>query len=130
MAINNSAAVNLRKAKTSELSGKARDWAVREVLLKTLRQPHLGLLVHQVGYGHAPDSYSTEWSQGGPIIEREKIYLNCLRKGDHYRTEIWEAWPYDSAKLVQQGATPLIAAMRCYVASKLGDEVEIPEELK
>jgi hypothetical protein len=27
------------------------------------------------------------------------------------------------------GHTPLIAAMRCYVASKLGDEVEIPDEL-
>lgn len=26
--------------------------------------------------------------------------------------------------------TPLIAAMHCYVANKLGDEVEIPEELK
>lgn len=28
-----------------------------------------------------------------------------------------------------EGPTPLIAAMRCYVASKLGDEVDIPEEL-
>jgi hypothetical protein len=28
-----------------------------------------------------------------------------------------------------EGPTPLIAAMRCYVASKLGDTVEIPEEL-
>jgi hypothetical protein len=28
------------------------------------------------------------------------------------------------------GPTPLIAAMRCYVASKIGLEVEIPEELK
>jgi hypothetical protein len=28
------------------------------------------------------------------------------------------------------GPTPLIAAMRCYVASKLGDEIDIPEELK
>jgi hypothetical protein len=27
------------------------------------------------------------------------------------------------------GPTPLIAAMRCYVASKLGDEVDVPEEL-
>jgi hypothetical protein len=27
------------------------------------------------------------------------------------------------------GITPLIAAMRCYVASKLGDEVEIPAGL-
>ena len=28
-----------------------------------------------------------------------------------------------------RGPTPLIAAMRCYVASKLGDEVEVPDEL-
>jgi hypothetical protein len=28
------------------------------------------------------------------------------------------------------GDTPLIAAMRCFVTSKLGDEIEIPEELK
>jgi hypothetical protein len=28
------------------------------------------------------------------------------------------------------GPTPLIAAMRCYVASKMGDEIELPEELK
>ena len=28
------------------------------------------------------------------------------------------------------GTTPLIAAMRCYVASKLGDNIELPEELK
>ncbi len=31
---------------------------------------------------------------------------------------------------INHGPTPLIAAMRCYVASKLGDEIEIPEELK
>ena len=29
----------------------------------------------------------------------------------------------------QHGPTPLIAAMRCYVTSKLGDEVEIPKDL-
>jgi hypothetical protein len=27
------------------------------------------------------------------------------------------------------GHTPLIAAMRCYVASKLGEEIDVPEEL-
>ncbi|MNW06473.1 hypothetical protein D3C71_2028910 [compost metagenome] len=27
------------------------------------------------------------------------------------------------------GPTPLIAAMRCYVASRVGDEVDLPEEL-
>ena len=72
---------------------------------------------------------STNWSQGGPIIEQEGITIThhgndwkdawSARKGDgHWKGE--EAY----------GPTPLIAAMRCYVASKLGDEVEIPEELK
>ena len=27
------------------------------------------------------------------------------------------------------GPTPLIAAMRCFCCSKLGDEVEVPDEL-
>jgi hypothetical protein len=27
------------------------------------------------------------------------------------------------------GPTPLVAAMRCYVASQLGDEVDVPDEL-
>lgn len=111
------------KVKTSELSGKALDWAVREVLLKTLRQPHLGLLVHQVGYGHAPDSYSTEWAQGGPIIEQEEI---CIFKGDAWCATNDTFGRFD---FIYYGPTPLIAAMRCYVANKLGDEVDVPEEL-
>jgi hypothetical protein len=36
---------------------------------------------------------------------------------------------YDSIDCVAFGPTPLIAAMRCYVISKLGDEVEVPDEL-
>ena len=37
---------------------------------------------------------------------------------------------YARADEDESGPTPLIAAMRSYVACKLGDEVEIPEELK
>jgi hypothetical protein len=29
-----------------------------------------------------------------------------------------------------EGPTPLIAAMRCYVQSRLGDEVDVPKELQ
>ena len=71
---------------------------------------------------------STNWSHGGPIIERENI--------DVTRKEQWEAWldNHDPEGVVDasfgSGPTPLIAAMRCFVASRLGDEVEIPEELK
>ena len=36
----------------------------------------------------------------------------------------------DKGKYRAYGPTPLIAAMRRYVASKLGDEVDVPEELQ
>jgi hypothetical protein len=66
---------------------------------------------------------STNWALGGPIIEREKIATNYSMK-----RECWFAENFIETE-IGSGATPLIAAMRCYVASKLGDEVQIPEEL-
>jgi hypothetical protein len=69
--------------------------------------------------------YSTDWAQGGPIIEREHISAAYAYWGE------WEAWDDKTMPPPKyRGPTPLIAAMRCYVASKLGDEVEIPEELQ
>jgi hypothetical protein len=67
--------------------------------------------------------YSTEWAHGGPIIEREEIATVSGGCGE------WRAERYLDAEVYSYGPTPLIAAMRCYVASKLGDEVEIPKEL-
>ena len=78
------------------------------------------LLMHSSG----DFNYSTDWSQGGPIIDRERISIR-----------FWENENFVTAYGVpgspwMHGPTPLIAAMRCYVASKLGDEEEIPEELR
>jgi len=72
---------------------------------------------------------STDWLQGGAIIEREKI--DVMWCGDRWcaYTADAECTTGDDRQLVTEGATPLIAAMRGYVASKLGDEVELPEEL-
>ena len=67
---------------------------------------------------------STDWEQGGPIIEREKISIDF----DIEEAPVMAMTP--NGKLHSLGPTPLIAAMRCYVASKLGEEVEIPEGLK
>jgi hypothetical protein len=69
-------------------------------------------------------SPSTDWSIGGPIIEREKIELVPSVDG-----KVWYAESLDRQARVERCPTPLIAAMRCFVASKLGDEVEIPEKL-
>ena len=100
--------------KTSELTGAALDWAVARC------EGH--------GIGVLDDPWfapSTNWAQGGPIIEREWVDLHCVNDS------LWEAeCPAVGGLAMQNGPTPLIAAMRCYVASKLGDEVDIPEELK
>jgi len=73
---------------------------------------------------------STDWVQGGPIIEQEKI---AIMHGSMIEPEYveWHAISYGAADMSHtwRGPTPLIAAMRCYVASKLGDTVEIPKEL-
>lgn len=71
---------------------------------------------------------STSWQQGGPIIEREEFTLSHSPY-DHVLYGRTRPWCAEKKGLMEYGQTPLIAAMRCYVASKLGDEVEIPEEL-
>ena len=100
------------KLKTSELTGVFLDWAV-----------HVAL--HGECEGYPEYEYSTDWAQGGPIIEREVISLDyALCYGE--TGQEWEAVSVDDLKL--GGPTPLVAAMRCYVASKLGDEVDVPIE--
>jgi hypothetical protein len=92
--------------KTSELTGNALNWAVNHAEGLT------GIL--------APVNYCGKWEHGGPIIERENI---CLwTEGYDWEAKqygVWEEW----------ASTPLIAAMRCYVGSKLGNDVDVPEGL-
>ena len=111
--------------KTSELTGRALDWAVAKCELKTnFKYLHVTkncLFYHDPGDNQKYLDYSSKWSQGGPIIERECIALKALAAEPVY----WRAGTFGTSI----GPTPLIAAMRCYVASKLGDEVDIPKEL-
>lgn len=79
-------------------------------------------------------NYCTVPNQGMPILEREKITLspNDPKAVDY--SEPWSAYYRDlifdgCEGYFAVGPTPLIAAMRCFLASKLGDTVEIPEEL-
>ena len=120
------------KIKTSELTGAALDWAVAKceglAVFKSGAGPSAKMVYIPKGkrnyYKYEP---AVNWKQGGPIIERERIDVISDPNG----TAGWLGRNYINQKIIAQyGATPLIAAMRCYVASKLGDEVEIPEELK
>jgi len=120
------------KIKTSELIGPALDWAVAvcEGKLITLL---CGVLVRNgptISPTHADPLVlwhpQTDWSQGGPIIEREKIDIGWVES--NWR-EIEGCWAGTYMTKIRYARTPLIAAMRCYVASKLGNEVEVPDEL-
>ena len=106
------------KIKTSELTGTALDWAVAKCEGMTIWEKAPAAL----WAGYTP---STNWAQGGPIIEREGICV-FLRPPHWPENNRWSARQEKDASL---GPTPLIAAMRCYVASKLGDEVDVPEDL-
>ncbi|SEN72896.1 Protein of unknown function [Nitrosospira multiformis] len=66
-------------------------------------------------------SPSTSWSQGGPIHEREGI--NIWQSGDRKSWDASARW-WQTSQFNLNGPTPLIAAMRCFVASKFGEEVE------
>ena len=78
---------------------------------------------------HGRIKYSSDWSEAGPIIEREEISIS---REFHSGSVEWAAWTpapiRDDAEAFGYGPTPLIAAMRCYVASKLGDEIDVPVE--
>ena len=118
--------------KTSELIGPTLDWAVAKADGATnLHHDTVSSWWFTLGgkertlnksWAQAFNP-STDWSHGGPIVEREKLNL------DIDDSSLWLSYTSEGT-LKQFGPTPLIAAMRCYVTSKLGDEVEIPEDLK
>jgi len=116
------------KIKTSELTGKALDFVVTRLEYpEWVAEGYLESvddLVFDDGEVYAP---STDWVYGGPIIEREKLTVVYNERGDGPRG--WRTIAFIES-CMEYGPTPLIAAMRCYVASKLGDEVDVPEELK
>jgi len=101
------------RVKTEELTGTALDWAVSYCVEWSNKFPIMPFKVLP---------YSSHWAQGGPIIEREgiSVYFDD-RDGDWYAKA-------PATPVTYYAYNPLVAAMRCYVASKLGDEVEMPIE--
>ena len=115
----------MKQINVAEATCPALDWAVATCEGYTEYDPETDKLLpprKEYGWVSLFDlNYSTDWAQGGPIIEREGIDLDYWPDGGY-----WQATSdtYDSF-----GPTPLIAAMRCFVASKLGETAEVPEEL-
>lgn len=78
---------------------------------------------------------SSDWEHGGPIIEREQIAIarfpfNPIDKNAWYAEVGPSGDPVEGlfvggAEHAAHAATPLVAAMRAYVASKFGEEIDL-----
>lgn len=121
------------KTNTSDLTGTALDWAV--ALAEGHKPPLLRVLRGHVALPDVEDpmncdylEYSTVWELGGPIIDRERI--SVLPFDGRWEARCAASITRTPARFIERrGPTPLVAAMRCYVASKLGDTVDVPDEL-
>ncbi|MCE3262599.1 MAG: hypothetical protein K0R43_1678 [Pseudoduganella sp.] len=120
----------------SELSGAWLDyWVARAEGVPAgqlqVRQVQRSDVFHCVNVPQGPArvlDYSTNWERGGPIIQREVIKLQpVLPSGSTWYGTTMRGLIESNLSEVQmhrgKGETPLVAAMRCYVASKFGEEV-------
>ena len=119
------------KIETNELIDAALDFAVALARDESVRVEggRVRFALSQFTNDYDLYSPSTDWAQGGPIIGAIKGFEfkhwleskpdTCCKAHIHNYEGDW----------IQFGPTPLIAAMRALVQSKLGDEVDIPEEL-
>lgn len=122
------------KIKTSELTGAALDWAVAVAQGWRLidgewrsSEPafegdSLGKLV--AGSAYSP---STSWAQGGPLIESHAVSVECT--DDQLPRSAWRWQATIAEKSYALGQSPLIAAMRAIVLFKMGETVDVPDDL-
>ena len=93
-------------------------WVVR--MLGKAGRKHPVVKVHAKRGKHTIEYMPTRnWALAGQIIEQERISLDDSGEDDG-----WRAFSYSVGWM--EGPTPLVAAMRVYVASKLGHAVESP----
>lgn len=105
------------KLKTIELDGAVLDWAAAKCEGIEWEEGDF----YSGGYGPGFEP-STNWSDAGTIIDRERITI-CPNTDSTW----WAVHP--STELEVHGATALQAAVRAYVHAKLGDEIEVPDDL-
>jgi hypothetical protein len=121
--------------KTSDLTGPQLDWAVAKCEGIDLFETDGWVYDDE---GRRPYKPSTDWSQGGPLLERERLSLTYDAhwhydptdpedNGERWYCELTE--PNEGSSHGMYGPTPLVAAMRTLVSSRLGPEIEIPQEL-
>lgn len=137
------------KLKVSEASGLALRYMVAlatgrlGATIRDEREP--GTAIEDIGVtdGHlfvyagkrdyVPFEPDINWSQGGPLIEQYDISIRRHMSSEEFVATTNKLTAHPVKRVIftwnkMTGPTTLIAAMRCLVASKLGDEVEVPDE--
>lgn len=102
--------------KTEDLNGPALDWAVAKCEGRPWPDNAAIFLGEQY---YRP---STDWAHGGPLIEKDILVVSPDPARGWYARSFGDAVEY-------YGSTPLIAAMRCLVAGRLGEEIDVPDDL-
>jgi hypothetical protein len=133
------------KIKVSEATGVQLDWLVAKASnqpatiqpsYRYYGTPHQQLVGYYVylepperdEFGAVDYTPSTSWAHGGPIVDTEFHAFDHIQS-DRVCAIIKSNDMYNGGFTHGYGPTILIAAMRCLVVSKLGDEVEVPDEL-
>ncbi|WP_425952945.1 phage protein NinX family protein [Ralstonia pseudosolanacearum] len=140
--------VATKHVKVQDLSGKALDWAVakalgcelvsshdwfRRIVKETWSEEKIAgqlakmnneqVIVHRLNGNYEPiPAFSRSWAVGGPLLDRWRISINYDASGRW--SQGWRAFSVTTPTML--GETGLIAAMRSYVASKLGEVIEVP----
>ena len=117
------------KIKTADLIGPALDWVVAQCESVEVEYINDGITRCLLRVSPFTSMYrpSVDWAIGGPLIEQECLAVRVF--AEHGAPDGGPYWISERYPAVGHGPTPLIAGMRCYVESRLGDEVDVPDEL-
>lgn len=108
------------------LEGVALDWSVLMLESNNEYRDHFSTFMQEHSLGL--HRYSTMWHFGGPVIDQARICIIFSKEDAQY--PIARIWDETIDKWHEaEGQTSLIAAMRCYVKYKVGDEIEVPDAL-
>ena len=113
--------------KPSTLTGADLNRAVAMALIETLQQPERGLAIHRFGYGQPIPDYAGDIAAAWPLIKDRKIELRFIFT-DALENGYWQAAHLPSNTYAYNHKTdPQVAAMRCFVASVYGDDINLEE---
>lgn len=113
---------------TRHLTGNALNFAVvyARSLEATGGKPVLARDLAHKALDNGICQYTTSWADAGPLIKSDKIALDWS-EGNNWCASSDAS--VDAYPVVMSDEEPLVAAMRAFVAGRLGGMVDVPEKV-